>query len=137
MQNLARCAVGLWLSMSVILTSQRVTVWQSERRLWQDAHAKAPTRVRPAVNLGRAYLVSGDLDHATIWLEYAARLASNPNRLRDEQHYGGAYAQTDLVIRDVTRGAQGEATLRLKQLLTATPDFASARALCSISVDCR
>lgn len=137
MQRLARCAVGLWLILSAILTSQRVTIWQSERQLWKDAHEKAPMRVRPVVNLGRAYLSSGDLDHATVWPEYGARLASNPNRLRDERHYGAAYAETNLVIRDVTRGAQREATLRLQQLLRDTPDFASASALCSISVACR
>ncbi len=51
------------------LTMKRSFVWSSEINLWHDAEKKSPQKVRPLVNLGRAYTLIGQQDKAIDYYE--------------------------------------------------------------------
>ncbi len=46
------------------LTIKRNTVWHSELSLWQDTYRKSPHKLRPLINLARAYSLQGEPDKA-------------------------------------------------------------------------
>ena len=50
----------------LLLTVGRNEVWATEKRLWLDAHQKAPLMTRPLLNLGRIFRKVGELDKAEI-----------------------------------------------------------------------
>ena len=67
------CLIGLygWL------TIERNAVWNSEIALWQDASQKAPEKVRPHLNLGALYQISGQRDQAIREYEFVLQRDSN------------------------------------------------------------
>lgn len=125
----------VWALGACVSTVQRVSVWRSEVALWRDAERHAPQKVRPAINLGRAYFVAGDLDRAVLWFSYAERLSQNPQRTFLERRDGAAYAQSNLAVVDDFLGSHERARLRLLTVLQQYPTFHSARLLC-VSVGC-
>lgn len=65
----------LWIGLAVC-TASRVTVWQSNVTLWQDAVAGAPCEIRPHLELAFAYGDHGDGDDAEAEWMIVSRLAN-------------------------------------------------------------
>ncbi len=85
------------------LTIQRNKIWASEVLLWNDTLKKSPQKIRPIINLGHAYITTGDDDLAVKYFEKA--LALNPNIFATNYNLGNLYLK---------RG-RGEDALRLLQ----------------------
>lgn len=82
---------GVWLVCLLVLgflmgaTIQRNRVWRSNLSLWSDAAAKSPLKLRPRVNVARAYQEAGHLEDAfreyqQAWL--LTGLLSEPDPMR-------------------------------------------------------
>lgn len=85
--------VGAWMALT---TSQRVSVWSDEERLWVEAVQHSPEKLRPWVNLGNMYALHGQTLRAEQAYREAIRRAGNPARSHIEQETGRALAQANL-----------------------------------------
>ena len=47
-----------------VLSIERNKVWRTELTLWKDSYRKSPDKIRPLVNLARAYSIDGNNDDA-------------------------------------------------------------------------
>ena len=74
-----------------ILTMKRNTVWYSELSLWQDTYQKSPHKVRPLINLARAYSLEGDNEKAIKFYEEA--LIKGPHTFATNYNLGDLYLQ--------------------------------------------
>ncbi len=74
------------LILNCTLTMKRTSVWSSEINLWHDAEKKSPQKVRPLVNLGRAYTLIGQPEKAIDY--YERSLARNSGYF--QTHYNVA-----------------------------------------------
>lgn len=93
------------------------------RGLWQDAVCKSPEKPRPRLNMGRAYVLSGDYVHAKDAFRDTVDLSIR--RLRESSDYESleilASAQTNLAILAMVDGDLSGAERTLKATLTLTP----------------
>ncbi len=83
------CVLLFALTANGLLTLKRNTVWANELDLWQDALKKSPGKVRPLVNLGRAYTIAGDTERAIDYYERSLEL--NPNYFQTNYNVGVLY----------------------------------------------
>lgn len=58
------------------MTAKRSEVWRSELTLWDDTEKKAPAKVRPVVNLARAYTLAGNTNQAIVYYERSLKINS-------------------------------------------------------------
>ncbi len=95
----------------------RVTAWQSEIALWQDAARKAPEATAPRELLGNAYLSS------------ASRLFSKTAALEEEGYAGAASEARDEAERQLRQG---------RETLSSVPEeLLSAESLYLLGMACR
>lgn len=107
--------ITVLISVFAVLTFQRNKVWQNEITLWTDVVAKSPNKIRPRVNLGNAYVLSGQSEKG---LEYL-----NDVIAKDPDHYK-AYLN-----RGVARENMQDYTAALADYTKAIelkPDYAKA-----------
>ncbi len=71
------------------LTIQRNRVWSSELLLWQDTYRKSPHKIRPLINLARAYSLEGDTDKAIKY--YQESLIKGPLVFATNYNLGDLY----------------------------------------------
>jgi tetratricopeptide (TPR) repeat protein len=83
----ATCAV---LGTFCLLTLQRNQVYSSRLSLWSDTVAKSPTKARPALALGNAYLDLNQHDLAIVWLKRSIQL--NPDYKEPYLSLGSIYS---------------------------------------------
>ena len=91
----------LFLGMLGVLTIKRNTVWQSELSLWQDTYQKSPYKLRPLINLARAYSLLGDTDKAIEY--YQEALYKGPMIFAVNYNLGDLYMEKGLVPDAVQR----------------------------------
>jgi len=82
------CAIGLILVLC-LFTYQRNLVYQDEISLWSDTVRKSPAKARPYNNLGHAYAMRGEWDHALEEFRIAAQL--NPDYALAQKNLRDAY----------------------------------------------
>jgi hypothetical protein len=121
----------LWPSVGVLVialtavTVSRNSVWSSDIRLWQQAERNSQNQVRPHLNLGTAFQVSGELNRALI--EYRHALSINPNLPQVYLNEGTIYLQ---------QGRVNEAEIMLKRAIDLSPSMPQAYVnLASIAVN--
>jgi Flp pilus assembly protein TadD len=98
-------------------TYARNDLWTDEVRLWQDAAAKSPLKVRPHLELGALHAARGRLADASREIETAIALAP-----------GSAEAHNSLGVIRKREGRLAEAMESYLTALRLQPDFAEARA---------
>jgi tetratricopeptide (TPR) repeat protein len=81
-------ATGL-IAALCFFTYQRNLLYQDRLLLWSDAVAKSPNKARPHNNLGYAYALRDDWDHAIEEFRTAARL--DPDFIIAQQNLRDAY----------------------------------------------
>jgi tetratricopeptide (TPR) repeat protein len=85
-------SAGLAMALIVTLcffTHQRNILYQDRLLLWSDAVAKSPNKARPHNNLGYAYALRDDWDHAIEEFRLAARL--DPDFILAQKNLRDAY----------------------------------------------
>lgn len=75
MNRLLVLGVAVWCVVLAALTYKRNAVWQSGRTLWSDAVKKSPDKDRPWLNLGSAYVSSGEYGNAVKCFQKAVELS--------------------------------------------------------------
>ncbi len=65
----------LFVAFLAATTGKRNLAWRSELSLWEDARKKSPHLVRPLINLGRAYSLTGQTDRAIYFYEMSLKKA--------------------------------------------------------------
>jgi Tfp pilus assembly protein PilF len=111
--GLARLPHRVWWAAAVFvtyvsLTAARSQVWMDERQLWEDASQKAPTALRPHLNLGAIYQTRGMIDHAM--REYQVVLNSAPNHDAALANLGSSYLERGKL--DLAESLLGRAVAR-------------------------
>ncbi|QPJ64006.1 MAG: tetratricopeptide repeat protein [Candidatus Nitrohelix vancouverensis] len=113
-------------------TMKRNAVWSSESRLWNDTLKKSPNKIRPLVNLARAYTTEGDPKQAVALYERSLRL--NPNIFHSHYNLGNLYwaeGKTELALHHLLQARQLEPSIpethgRLGELYLALKRFEDA-----------
>ena len=77
-----------------VLTIKRNTVWKSELSLWQDTYSKSPHKVRPLINLARAYSLEGETEKAIKY--YQESLIQSPFVFATNYNLGDLYLKKGL-----------------------------------------
>ena len=72
-----------------LLTNQRNKIWTSEVMLWSDTLKKSPKKIRPMINLARAYTTVQNYDSAITYYEKV--MALNPNIFATNFNLGNLY----------------------------------------------
>jgi Flp pilus assembly protein TadD len=72
-----------------IFTYQRNLLYRDEVSLWSDVVQKSPAKARPYNNLGHAYAMRGEWDHALQEFRIAAQL--NPDYALAQKNLRDAY----------------------------------------------
>ncbi|MDH4152370.1 MAG: hypothetical protein OEV01_01155 [Nitrospira sp.] len=80
---------ALLVAILCVFTYQRNQLYQDRLLLWSDAVQKSPNKARPHNNLGYAYSLHGDWDHAIEEFRIAARL--DPDFILAQQNLRDAY----------------------------------------------
>lgn len=93
------------------LTIQRNAVWATELGLWHDAEKKSPRKIRPLINLGRAYGLAGDAPRAISYYERSIQL--NPNFFQ---------ANYNLAVLYLEQGRTEEALSLFKRAVALKPE---------------
>lgn len=94
------------------MTLQRNTVWASELALWHDAEKKSPGKIRPLVNLGRAYTLAGDSDRS---IEYYEKVLGAEGQFF-QTHY-------NLAVLYLQRDREEDALKHFQQAALLAPDI--------------
>jgi tetratricopeptide (TPR) repeat protein len=137
-------AVMLILLAGVSIT--RTATWRNEESLWTDAVAKAPTKIRPRIQLARAV----EADRALLVLEQAKGIAPDDARIPAEEgriylslgrpgqalpEFGRALALSPRSVEAMNN--RGVALLALDQKEAARADFERALAIDPCQFDAR
>jgi len=93
-----------------ILSIERNKVWRTELTLWQDSHEKSPQKLRPLINLARAYSVEGNNEKAIHY--YEESLTKGPGVFVPHYNLG------ELYLKD---GRVDEAIIRFQSALQLDP----------------
>ena len=86
------------------LTYLRNNIWKNEISLWEDAVKKSPNKLRPLINLGKAYLKQENFEPAIIHLNKALKL--NPKSHKAYNNRGVFYrlkGKYDLALEDYNK----------------------------------
>ncbi|HBG61989.1 MAG: hypothetical protein A2Y03_01115 [Omnitrophica WOR_2 bacterium GWF2_38_59] len=86
------------------LTYLRNNIWKDEISLWEDTVKKSPNKLRPLINLAKAYLKQDDFEPAIIYLNKALEL--NPNSYKAYNNRGVFYrlkGRYDLAMEDFNK----------------------------------
>lgn len=83
-------AVGITLLLC-LLSVQRNSIWTHELSLWHDVLEKSPKKVRPYINLGRAYHLAGNPDQAIYYYEESVK--KDPRYFETHYNLGDLYSQ--------------------------------------------
>jgi protein O-mannosyl-transferase len=129
-----------------ILSAVRTETWRTEESLWQDAEAKAPSKIRPKIQLARAVEPAralGILEHAQTLAPRDARVPAEQGRIylglgRPDQAlmaFGRALA-LDPRSADAYNN-RGVALLALDQKQAAAQDFERALGMDACQFDAR
>ncbi len=106
MKNVKKGAVVLSIIVCVLayLTFQRNKVWTNEVTLWEDVVQKSPHKLRPQINLGRAYFEQGQYDKAMVYLDKAVSMEpDDANAYNNRGAVYGATNQKELALKDFNR----------------------------------
>jgi len=119
----ARMVLGLWLALLATTTAVRARVWHDELALWQDAAAQAPEKLRPQVNLGRAYELAGDLFEAERAYKTVIGLSFDVRQSAYQRRFARAAAETNLAHLAMKAGQFATAMRILDSALEVWPEF--------------
>lgn len=103
-------AVAVLALLLAFATLLRNVAWRSEVRLWADAAAKSPGKLRPSINLGTALISAGRPDRAVPVLRRATELAP-----------ASYYAHAQLASALLGSGRPAEAEPELRETLRLAP----------------
>lgn len=118
--------VGLALALA-LLTSRRVSEWQTDHSIWLAAEKSAPMKPRPLVNLAADAIASGDLVSAEYWLAHAkATLGDRPSR---EVPYASDLIAANLALVRIGQGRKEEAD-QLMEILDNDPVHSARLQVC-------
>ncbi|MDH5428093.1 MAG: tetratricopeptide repeat protein, partial [Nitrospirota bacterium] len=83
-------SIGLaWILVLCFLTVQRNALYQDPVLLWSDSVHKSPEKARPHNNLGHAYALQGDWNHAIE--EFRVALTLQPDYILAQENLREAY----------------------------------------------
>lgn len=88
-------------AMFACLTYLRNNIWRNEISLWSDTVKKSPDKLRPLINLAKAYLNSENFEPAIVYLNKA--LTMNPRSYKAYNNRGVFYrlkGSYDLALKD-------------------------------------
>lgn len=112
-------SISIFISVSFcLLTIQRNEIWASEVSLWSDTLKKSPHKIRPMINLGRAYTTIGNFDLAVDYYEKA--MALNPNIFATNFNLGNLY---------LDRGREKDAIRLLRTAALINPNISEVHGL--------
>ncbi|MFQ5443918.1 MAG: tetratricopeptide repeat protein, partial [Nitrospinales bacterium] len=74
-----------------LMSVQRNSIWTNELSLWHDTLKKSPKKVRPYINLGRAYHLAKNPDKAIYYYEESVK--KDPSYFQTHYNLGDLYAQ--------------------------------------------
>ena len=104
-------------------TVARLPVWRSDITLWSDAAAKAPTKVRTHINIGRQWDVAGELGLAEREYRAAVTMSFNPRYPEHRALEARCAAETNLAHLLMKRGDLASAMRLLDSVLAAWPSY--------------
>ena len=95
-----------------ILSMERNKVWRTELTLWKDSYRKSPEKIRPLINLARAYSMDGNNDDAIRYYEKA--ISKSPRIFVPYYNLGELY---------LNKGRVEEAVIRFQTALNIDPNI--------------
>jgi hypothetical protein len=111
----------LTLCFTSVITIERNKIFKDDLTLWSDAAKKSPYKMRVHHNLGRAYLMGGDINKAIQEAEIALRLSDRYIRKESVKFIlnllGGAY---------LDKGEIDEALSMYNRAIEVAPNFATS-----------
>lgn len=116
-----KVVIAAWLALSLVLTASRAGLWRDEQRLWLEAHAQSPAKLRPLVNLGALAQDRGDLEQARLWYEQV--VATAPARPLSERREGLLVARLNVILLEHRLGDADRARQQFTELLAEYPTF--------------
>lgn len=116
---LARALIVAWLAAAIPPLAARSVEWgQGEAALWGAAHAAAPDKVRPAVNLANALMAEGRVERAR-WLYSDAWSAA----ARGGDREGQLVARANIIILESRVGRRDYGRAALSALIGDFPNM--------------
>lgn len=119
-------AVALIFLVWAGLSARRVAVFRTERTLWADAVAKAPSKPRPVMDYGRALEMDGDLAGAEQQFRAVIPLTLDPRRGDKANRFALAAAETNIAHLYLKQDRIWEAIDVLNSTLQWWPGFTYA-----------
>jgi tetratricopeptide (TPR) repeat protein len=116
------------LCVSLLLTVgmaswHRTWVFKTEDALWTDTVARNPRSWAAHINLGRAFMLKGQVDDAVV--QYQRALQINPN-------YSGAYDSLGQAL--VRKGQVDDAVAQYQKALAINPNYAQAHSNLAVAL---